>query len=116
MNDIHKRYNLQFVKQSLNGLPEKRVFQQNKTDQSFVPLYFYIIQIRFVDNIDLILEEVNNALNWQPFNDGIEVGSETVNLTQRYVEIIDQGITLNIPTIDFKSILEEYKIFLETWF
>jgi hypothetical protein len=115
MSAIHKNYNLTFE----NKIFEKRNFKDvnfiNRSDKTFTPIYFYLNQILSKDLIEDILIDVNKALLGQPFNDGIEIGSERITLTTDNVEIIDvEGYINNIPTMDFKSILEEYKKFLET--
>ncbi|KGO84570.1 hypothetical protein Q765_20865 [Flavobacterium rivuli WB 3.3-2 = DSM 21788] len=112
MSSTHKNYNLQFVNKVFDKTIFKTVEYIIASNTAFKGLYFYLSQIEGPDHITDILDDVNKALQGIPFESNIRVGSETTTLALSNVQIEDQGQTINIPIIDFKSILTEYLNFL----
>jgi hypothetical protein len=112
MSSTHKNYNLQFVNKVCEKTNFKTVEYINASNTASKGLYFYLNQIEDPDHITDILNDVNKALQGLPFDSYIRVGSETTTLTLSNVQIEDQGQTINIPIMDFKSILTEYLNFL----
>lgn len=75
----------------------------------------YIYILGHYEAIDGILKEINAALNGEEYNDGIEIGTETITLTPTITTIENSDERTQIlPTSDLKEILLEYKIFLNS--
>lgn len=115
--DIHKNYDLKSVNLIVNNGTriEKCVHGINVAGESFSPLSEYLYLLGHYEAIDDIMIEIDAALVGQLFNDGIEVGTETITLTQTMTTIVNSdGRTQTIPTADLKAIILEYKTFLNT--
>lgn len=83
--------------------------------ESFSPLSEYLYLLGHYEAIDDIMNEIDGALSGQAFNDGIEVGTETITLTPSITTIVNSdGRVQSIPTADLKSMILEYKTFLNT--
>lgn len=114
---ILEQYDLKFVNLKVNNgtRVEKSVHGITVAGESFSPHSEYLYLLGHYKAIDDVLIEINAALAGQAFNDGIEVGTETITLTQSNTTIINSdGRTQTIPTADLKAIILEYKTFLNT--
>lgn len=113
--EIYKKYDIIFY----NRVVEKRVIKTvgGKIDSSpmYSPLSEYLYLLGHQKAIDDVLIEINAALNGDNFNDGIEIGTETITLTSITTTIKNSdGRIQSLPTSDLKAILLEYNDFLNT--
>jgi len=115
MNNIHVKYNLSFV----NKVIDRRIYKtcdltRNPANLIYVGLSTYLIYVQTADDIlESVLPNVEGALNGEA---DIDVSCETVDVTVEQINTIIEwnGKTETLPTVDFKSILEEYAEFLQT--
>ncbi len=114
MNSVHKNYNLQFSNKKVRNVIDKGVSLINPGDHTYISIMYYLSQIQYAENItDIYLPQIDNALNGVAAG-GLEVGSEDIEVGQTTTTIIDNGKIETLPTVDFRSILQEYAIFLKT--
>lgn len=114
---MHENYNLIFrnIAHGTTRINIKEVHGIDVPHFMFSPLSEYIYLTRYYESIDDVLNIVNDVLTGTPYYGGIELGTETINISQNSITItLSDGKMQTLPTIDFKAILEEFKIFLNT--
>lgn len=112
---VYKNYNLTFFNRVVNNRVIKTVGGMNTSSVLFSPLSYYLYYIDDAETIDEILVDINNVLNEQTFYNGIEVGTERIELTKTTTTITSSDGTIqSLPTSDLKAILLEYRDFLNT--
>lgn len=113
--ETYKKYNLIFFNEVIDKIVIKTVGGKEDRSIMYSPLSEYLYILGHYEAIDDILIEINAALNGEVFNDGIEIGTETITLTAITTKIQNSdGRVQTLPTTDLKAILLEYKDFLNT--
>lgn len=112
---IYQNYNLIFFNKVVNNIVIKTVSGNGSSSILFTPLSEYLYTAGHSDAIDEIILDINKFLNNEPLQVGLEVGTETVSINSNIITITnDDGRIQNIPILDMKQILSEYKSFLNT--
>lgn len=114
MNRTYQKYNLKFINNVFRGKVSKTCdLIANYASPLYINLSTYLIYLQDIDNINLVLEEINNALGGLPAEN---ISEETVDIIlDTEITIINwNGKTESIPTLDLKEVLLEYANFLRT--
>ena len=116
--EMHRKYNIEFVNEILDN---KQVWKSctllNEKDRGYEELWIYLAQILHEDSIlDYYLPVIESVLNKKKDVDPvIESGSSCAMVEVAMTTIYSSSnVTVEIPTQDFKVLLEEYVSFWRT--